>query len=302
MTVRTDNARVGAGVQEHARSKVYVELTKPRITAMVLLTVAVGFVVGSVGPMSPVVLVNLLIGAGLSCSGAGALNQYLERQVDGYMDRTRFRPLPAHQVSPSAALLLGLALSIGGVAYLAATVNAITAALDGLTLTSYLFVYTPMKRLSPLSTLIGAVPGALPPLMGWAAARGDLGAGAFCLFAILFLWQIPHFLAIGEMYKSDYSKGGFPMLSVIDLGGGASGRQAVVYASVLIPASLLSSMLGLTGSTYFWWAVVLGAGYAGASLATVVAPNLKTYRRLLLVSVTYLPALLAAMVIDRLGS
>jgi protoheme IX farnesyltransferase len=210
-------------VQE--RSHVYVELTKPRITAMVLLTVCVGYAIAPHSASTPLTLLNVLIGAALSCSGAGALNQLMERRVDSEMDRTRFRPLPAHRVTPLHAFTIGATLSLGGVAYLAATTNMLTAAVNAATLAGYLLVYTPMKRLSPQSTLIGAIPGALPPVMGWTAAADSLDVGAAVLFAILFVWQIPHFLAIGRLYKNDYSRGGFPMLAVIDRDGRVTGHQ-----------------------------------------------------------------------------
>lgn len=283
------------------RSALYIELTKPRITAMVLLTVAIGFwLAPAAGGSSAAVLLHAMIGAGFACSGAGALNQLIERKTDGAMDRTRFRPLPTQKVSPAAVLGLGILLSVGGVSYLAVTTNALTAAACAATLVSYLFLYTPMKRTSPLSTLVGAIPGALPPVMGWTARQGSLDAGALILFAILFLWQIPHFLAIGRMYKADYASGGFPMLVVIDRDGATTGRQMVVYALALIPCSLATSFIGLTGAVYFWVALLAGIAYTAASWRAAVVGDIASARQLLLTSVLYLPALFAAMFVDGL--
>jgi protoheme IX farnesyltransferase len=296
MDRRTDAVLHRRAVQE--RANVYIELTKPRITAMVLLTVAIGFALAP-GGGTAWSLIHVLIGAGLSCSGAGALNQLIEREVDSAMARTRFRPLPAHKVSPAAAMALGSALAFGGVAYLFYTTNGLTAALNALTLASYLFAYTPMKRISSLSTLVGAVPGALPPVMGWAAASGRIELGAVALFAVLFLWQIPHFLAIGRMYRDDYENGGFPMLVVIDRSGRATGRQMVLYAAALLPVSMSVSLLGLAGEAYFWTALVAGLAYLSASAWAAFRNDVASARRLLLTSVLYLPVLFGGLLLDR---
>lgn len=284
-------------VQE--RSHVYVELTKPRITAMVLLTVCVGYAIAPHSRTAPFALLNVLIGAALSCSGAGALNQLMERRVDSEMDRTRFRPLPAHRVTPLHVFTVGAALSIGGVIYLAATTNALTAAVNAITLAGYLLVYTPLKQLSPQSTLVGAIPGALPPVMGWTAAADSLDLGAAVLFAILFVWQIPHFLAIGRLYRQDYSRGGFPMLAVIDRDGRVTGHQMTVYAMMLIPTSLLLVPLGLAGTLYFASALVAGIGYLIAAARAARDPCDATARKLLLASVLHLPVLLGALLVEK---
>jgi len=291
--VRARNARAFA----HDRTSVYVELTKPRITVMVLLTVALGFVLAPV-KAAPSLLFHVLLGAGLSCSGAGALNQYIERDRDAVMARTRFRPLPSHRVSPNTSLFLGCILAAGGVSYLLATTNVLTAALDALTLTTYLFVYTPLKRVSSLCTPAGAVPGALPPVMGWAAARGHIDTGAWVLFGILFLWQIPHFLAIGRMYRDDYAQGGFPMLVVVDRRGDIVNRQMVLYAAALLPCSLALPTLGLAGTLYFWFALIAGCGYVAFTLLAAARNDHRSARNLLLASVLYLPVLFAAMFLD----
>jgi protoheme IX farnesyltransferase len=281
-----------------ARSEVFLELIKPRITVMVLLTVAVGYFCATPADASVVGLLHVLIGTALSCSGSGALNQYFERDVDLFMDRTRFRPLPAQRISTGTAALLGAALSLAGVLYLAAQVSALSAAVNAATILSYLFLYTPMKRVHPLSTLAGAVPGALPPVIGWAAASGSIGAGAVVLFAILFLWQVPHFLAIGRMYREDYAKAGFPMLVVIDRSGDATSRLMLLYAVVLLPVSLLLVRTGAAGHLYFWSALAAGILYAVAAWKAGQDRSREAARRLLLASVMYLPLLFAALMAE----
>ena len=298
MNQQSQSISTRAAVQE--RSQLYIELTKPRITLMVMLTVAIGFALApAAGGMA---LVHVLVGAMLSCSGAGALNQFFERDTDAAMARTRFRPLPAHRVSPIAALAVGLSLAVGGLAYLVATTNVATAAVDALTLLTYLALYTPLKRATSISTLVGAVPGALPPVMGWAAATGTIGSGAIALFAVMFLWQIPHFLAIGRMYRDDYAAGGFPMLSVVDGSGRITARQMVLYSLALIPVSLAPTMIELSGALYFWSALLLGVAYLGASLRAAVDGGTRSARTLLLTSVLYLPLLFAALFVDRFAA
>jgi protoheme IX farnesyltransferase len=282
------------------RSQVYVELTKPRITAMVLLTVCVGYAIAPHAATPPMALLHVLIGAALSCSGAGALNQLIERETDSVMGRTRFRPLPSHRVSPWQALAIGVTLALGGVAYLLAATNGLTAGVDAATLIGYLFLYTPLKRVTPHSTLVGAIPGALPPVMGWTAATNQIGAGAAILFAILFLWQIPHFLAIGRMYREDYARGGFPMLVVVDGSQEIAGHQMVVYALVLIPVSLLLAPLGLAGGVYFTSALVAGLAYVAAALRAARDPGVRAARALLIASVLHLPLLLGSLLLERI--
>jgi protoheme IX farnesyltransferase len=282
------------------RSQVYVELTKPRITAMVLLTVCVGYAIAPHVATPPMALLHVLIGAALSCSGAGALNQLIERDTDSVMGRTRFRPLPARRVPPWQALAIGVTLALGGVAYLLATTNRLTAAIDAATLVGYLLLYTPLKRVTPHSTLVGAIPGALPPVMGWTAATNEIGAGAAVLFAILFLWQIPHFLAIGRMYREDYARGGFPMLVVVDGAQEIAGHQMVVYALVLIPVSLLLAPLGLAGGFYFGCALFAGIAYVVAAVRAARDPGPRAARTLLIVSVLHLPVLLGSLLLERI--
>jgi protoheme IX farnesyltransferase len=285
-----------------AGSEVFLELIKPRITMMVLLTVAVGYFCAGPAAASGLGLLHVLIGTALSCSGSGALNQYLERDVDLAMDRTRFRPLPAQRISSAAAVSLGAVLSLSGVLYLAATVGILPASIDALTLVSYLFLYTPMKRVHPISTLAGAIPGALPPVIGWAAASGHVGGGAVVLFSILFLWQVPHFLAIGRMYRDDYAKAGFPMLVVIDRDGDATSRLMLLYAVVLIPVSLVLVRTGSAGHLYFWSALAAGLFYARAAWQAGADRSRQAARKLLLASVVYLPVLFAALLAEHAWS
>lgn len=280
------------------RSEVFLELIKPRITIMVLLTVAVGWFTAIPAPESNAGLLHVLLGTALSCSGCGALNQYLERDVDLFMDRTRFRPLPSQRISSQTAALLGALMSVGGVLYLALTVGALAAAVNALTVLSYLFLYTPMKRVHPISTLAGAVPGALPPVIGWAAASGRIGAGAIVLFGILFLWQVPHFLAIGWMYRDDYAKAGFPMLVVVDRDGDATSRLMLLYAVTLLPVSLLLGSAGAAGHLYFWSAAAAGALYVHAAWRAGAERTRQAARRLLLASVVYLPILFGALFVE----
>lgn len=280
------------------------ELTKPRITTMVAVTTAAGFVMASAGSLASLdlgLLLHALAGTALVASGASALNQVVERDVDARMRRTANRPLATGRLHPDVGLLFAVTLAVAGVIWLALAVNLLTALLGALTLAGYVFIYTPMKRLSSLSTLVGAIPGAVPPMMGWTAARDALEPGAWALFAILFLWQMPHFLAIAWMYRADYERGGMPMLPVIDPGGSRTGRQAILYAAALVPVSLLPTPLGLTGGIYFAGALLLSLGFLYASWSFQRTRSNASARRLLLVSVVYLPAILAVMLLDRVA-
>ena len=307
----SDGAVVPAAEQASAsRALLYLELTKPRITFMVLVTTAVGFVLGQgiladVGPAAgalPLALFfHTLIGTGLVASSASALNQVLERRLDARMRRTADRPLPSGRLDVVPALIFALATGALGLAWLAVAVNPLTAVLGAATLLSYVLVYTPMKRVSSLSTVVGAAPGAMPPVMGWAACTGELGPGAWALFGILFFWQLPHFLAIAWMYRADYERGGMPMLPVLDPGGSRTGRQAVLYAAALVPVSLLPTPLGLTGIVYFVGALALSLFFLHTSWVFQRERTNAAARRLLLVSVTYLPAILAVMLLDRVA-
>lgn len=247
-------------------------------------------------------LAHTMLGTALVAGGTNALNQLWERDVDARMRRTRGRPLPTGRVAPRTAATFAVAISLAGVGYLALTVNAITAALAALTLVSYVLLYTPLKRRTSLNTLVGAVPGALPIVGGWTAAGGGLDVAAAALFWILFLWQLPHFLALAWIYREDYRSGGLVMLGGEDPSGRLTGRMALMFALALLPVSLFPTLLGVTGSVYFLGAVALGAVYAVAGGALAAAVTERRAWRLFSVSVLYLPALLTLMVIDKLGA
>jgi len=244
-------------------------------------------------------LAHTLIGTALVAAGTNAWNQVRERDVDALMTRTRRRPLPSGRLTPRAAAWFASAIAVGGVAYLLATVNPLTAGLAALTFVSYVCLYTPLKRTTSLNTLIGAVPGALPIVGGWTAAGGSLGAAVAALFWILFLWQLPHFLALAWLYREDYRAGGLKMLGVDDESGRGTGRMVVLYALALLPISLLPTLLGVTGSTYFYGALGLGLLYTAAGAALLAAATPARAWRVFFVSIVYLPALLTLMVLDK---
>jgi protoheme IX farnesyltransferase len=269
----------------------YLELTKPRITTMVVFTALVGFVCGTVGAVSLPALLAALVGTGLIASGASVLNMLLERDTDALMKRTRNRPLPAGRLRAAEALSFGAALSALGLAELVWLSGPLAATIALATWASYLFLYTPLKRRTSLSTLVGAVPGALPPVIGWAAARHSLDGGAFVLFAILFLWQIPHFLAIAWIYRDDYALARLPMLPVLDREGHLTGRQAVIHSLALLLVSFTPAAAGLAGGVYLAGAALLGIALTGFAVNLAVARNQVAARALFLASVVYLPAL-----------
>jgi protoheme IX farnesyltransferase len=277
----------------------FLELAKPRVTSLVVATTAFGFYLGSRGGVDPLLLFHTLLGTTLVASGTSAYNMYLERDSDGKMERTRRRPLPDGRLQPVHALAFATTLSIAGILYLAVAVNLLTSLLAIATLASYIFLYTPMKRWSPLCTLVGAIPGALPPLGGWTAATGSLGAGGWALFAILFLWQLPHSLAIAWMYRDDYERGGFRLLPVVDPEGGSTVRQIVGNALALIPVSLTPVLLGVSGVWYFYGAILLGVVLLWYCLRMARTRSRLHARSILLASVFYLPALLLLMALDR---
>ena len=285
-------------VSAGSRAADFAELAKPRITSLVLVTAAVGFAVGGQGSIDWVAFFVFMAGTALLCGGASTLNQYLERDADALMERTRRRPIPGGRIRPEEALVFGLALSAAGLVVLA-FVNPLTLALGAASLLSYVLAYTPLKRVTSLCTVVGAVPGALPPLMGWTASRGSLGAAGWGLFAILFLWQLPHFLAIGWLYRDDYARGGFPMLAVTDRDGASTGRQAVLYATALLPVTLAAGLLASAGAGYLWGGLVLGLGFLACAAAFAWKRTVGSARRLFLASVLYLPLLLGLMVFDR---
>jgi protoheme IX farnesyltransferase len=276
------------------------ELTKPRITMMIMLTGLVGFVMGSTGGVSAAGLVSMLLGLGLVAAGASALNMVLERRTDALMDRTRQRPLPAGRLQPAEARNFGLLLTVAGLGLLAWLSGPAAAMVALLTWLSYVFIYTPLKTRTSLSTIVGAFPGALPPVIGWAAARGSVDAGAYVLFAILFLWQIPHFLAIAWIYRDDYARGGLPMLPVVDIEGRMTGRQAVANSLALLLVSLTPSVAGMTGRLYLAGALVLGLVLTAAALRLAVRRTTPAARGLFLASIAYLATLNALLLVDKL--
>ena len=284
---------------EKSRVSVFCELIKARLTFLVLLTTLVGFYVGSQGAMNWALMLCTVAGTGLLACGAAALNQLLERQYDAKMRRTEDRPLPSGRLQPEMALIFGGVCSIAGLVLLAGTVNLVTSVLGAATLISYLFIYTPLKRVTWLNTAVGAVPGALPPLMGWTATRGEVGGAGWGLFAILFFWQIPHFLAIAWLYRDQYEKAGFVMLPVIDRDGFRTGRQAVSHTLGLILASLMPVFFGLAGVIYFVGALLLGIVFLGVAVLFARTLTQERARQLFFVSITYLPLLLGLMVLDK---
>jgi heme o synthase len=273
----------------------YLELSKSRIVMMVLITTASGYLFAA-QRVDWMLLLNTLLGTALVAAGTNALNQYIERDHDAKMRRTRLRPLPDGRISPRAALLFSIAISILGTLYLGVMVNWLTAALGAFTLTTYIFIYTPLKRVSTICTLIGAIPGAIPPLMGWTAATGILGTGGWIVFAILFFWQLPHFMAISWMYRDDYARGGFAMLSVRDDDGRATARHAVFYSFALLTVSVLPPLFGLSTFVYLGGAVLAGAALTYASFAFLAARTPVRARRLFMASNIYLIVMMALLV------
>ena len=271
----------------------FVMLTKPRLVSLVLVTTLVGFFLGSRGKVDLLLGAVTLLGTGLAAAGAMALNQYLERDLDARMDRTRVRPLPDGRLAPTEALAFGVLATASGLSVLALLSGPMAAAVTSLTVGVYLFVYTPLKRRTSLATIAGAIPGALPPVTGWVAASGgELGAGALALFAILFLWQLPHFLALSWMYREDYGRAGIVVLPASDPDGLMTGRQMVANLLALLPAALLPNLVGMAGSVYFFGALLLSLMFLACGVAFALRRSRRAARRVFLASLAYLPALL----------
>jgi len=281
--------------ESRTRVNDFVTLTKPGITVMVGITAAVGFYVASHGVFDWKLFLHLIGGTLLSSAGAASFNMLMERKLDAKMDRTKARPLAAGRMAPVEAAVFGSVLCVAGLAWLALWVNPLTAALSAATMVSYLALYTPLKTKSSVCTLVGAIPGALPPVMGWAAARGSVDMGAGVLFMILFFWQLPHFLALAWMYREDYARGGFPMLSVEEPTGASSGRQVVLQTLALLVVSLLPYGFQMAGDGYLVAALVLGTAFLGFGVAFAVERSRDRASRLFLASITYLPLLLGAL-------
>jgi protoheme IX farnesyltransferase len=277
-----------------------LELTKPRMNFLVLVTTFVGYYLASEpGQFDTGRLVHALLGTALTAAAASVLNQLIERRYDARMPRTRNRPLAAGRIAPARALAFGIGLGIVGIVGLWLKVNALTATLGAVTLLSYVGIYTPLKRRSTLNTVVGAVPGAIPPVMGFAAASGRISPVAVAVFAILFLWQMPHFLAIAILYRRDYALGGFKMLPVVDEEGSFTARQMVLYALALVPASLMPVLLHAAGSAYFTAAMLLGLAFLSFAVSCATTRSRSDARKLFFASIIYLPLLLAALVMDK---
>ena len=278
------------------RAADYFALTKPRLNGLVVATSAAGYYLGVQGSTDLLAMASAVAGTALVAGGAAVLNQVYERDTDALMRRTRMRPLPDGRIPLAEATIFGLALSAAGLGVLATRTNLAAAALALATLLIYLTVYTPMKRRTPLATLVGAVPGALPPLIGWTASHGTISIGGITLFAIVFLWQIPHFMAIAWLYRDDYGRAGFPMLPVVDPEGRRAGRQAVIYALALVPVSLVPTLAGISGRVYFGIALALGVALLWLAVRFATERTDAAARRLFFGSITYLPLLWVAMI------
>ena len=288
-----------APVRATTRLADYVQLTRPRLTAMALLTVAVGALLASAGAPDWGIVAHAVIGAALVAVGASALNQWMERDTDARMQRTQDRPLPAGRLRPGEVLVFGVASAVSGVVYLAlALPHLLAAGVAALTLLIYVFVYTPLKRRTPLNTLAGAIVGALPPVIGWTAVRGSVSAEIVALFGILFLWQAPHFLAIAWIHRADYCRAGLRMLPSVDPQGRMIGRQMIGYSVALIPVSLALLVLRTAGPVYAGGALFLGLGLLACAMRFALLPSASRARVVLWASLIYLPGLLALLVVD----
>ena len=273
------------------------ELVKARPTLLVLLTTAVGFYLGAEGPTNWPALWHTVLGTAAAAAGAAALNQWWEYKLDAMMHRTRMRPVPAGRMRPTEAVIIGATSSIFGVAYLALVCNALSAVLAAITIIIYIFAYTPLKLVSTFNTALGAVPGALPPMIGWAAARGTLNAGAWMLFAILFFWQLPHFFAIAWMYREDYARAGFQMISSDDPTGARSASQSVFFCMILFVVAGLPAFIRMATVFYLLAEWVLGGVFIAMAMRFLKTLTRADARRLFITSIIYLPLLLGALVL-----
>jgi protoheme IX farnesyltransferase len=284
-----------------AKASDFLELTKPRLTSLVLFSTFVGFCVGTPGSVPLLLLFHTLAGTALMAGGASAFNMYTERELDALMKRTALRPLAAGRLKSGQALLFALGISVAGFVYLFVFVNHLTSLLSAIIFASYLFLYTPLKTKTWLCTLAGAIPGALPIMMGWAGANGALSSGACMLFAIVFLWQLPHFYSIGWMHREDYARAGLSVLSVIDSSGRRTGRQATAFIAILIVCTLLPACIGLAGPAYVVGALTLGSVFLAFGIHFARLRDSLSARMLFVVSALYLPALLLLLMFDKLA-
>ncbi len=291
-----------AAVLPIARSRAhdFVALAKPRLNFLVVVSALAGYAMAGGETANLTLLLSALVGTGLVAGGASAFNQVIEREPDGLMRRTRMRPLPDGRLQSGEALVFASATAGTGLLILAVGANVLSAIVALATLLTYTAIYTPLKRVSSFSTVVGAIPGALPPVIGWAAARGSLSQGAWVLFAIVFLWQLPHFLAIAWIYREDYARAGFPMLPVIEPDGRSTARQACVYAAALLPVSLAPTLTGLDSTTYFYGALALSLMFLLLTLQFARTRSIPDARRLFFGSIIYLPLLWIVMIAGRL--
>ena len=278
----------------------YPELLKVRLTMLVLMTTAVGYYMGGVSPVSYLRLFHVVFGTAWVAAGAAALNQWWERKVDGLMHRTRHRPVPAGRMRPAEALTVGSLLSAAGILYLAVTCNAFSAVLAAITFVIYIFAYTPLKRVTNFNTLVGTVPGALPPVIGWVAARGRIDPGAWSLFTIMVLWQLPHFFAISWMFREDYARAGFQMISNDDTRADRSASQSVFFAMLLLVVGGLPAFVGTASQIFVPIELLLGGWYVAMALRFLQKRTARSARSLFITSICYLALLLGALVFTKL--
>jgi heme o synthase len=297
---RTDAAALVGSRSRHGLAADYAELVKARLTLLVLLTTAVGYYMGAGRPIHYAGLFHVVFGTAWAAAGAAALNQWWERKADAVMERTKKRPVPGGRMRPIEALIVGSALSLFGIVYLAVACRALSAFLAAITVLIYIFAYTPLKRVSNFNTLVGAVPGALPPLIGWTAARGTIDAGAWSLFAILFFWQLPHFFAIAWMYREDYARAGFQMISNDDRGGERSASQSVFFSILLLVVAGLPAFIGMTSQVYLAVELLLGGAFIVVAMRFLRLRTPGAARLLFITSIIYLPLLLVSLVLTKI--
>lgn len=298
MEIATAEIRETKAISARVKLAAFLELTKPRIAFMLVLTSAAGFYLGAANGFNTLLFINSMLGITFLAFGVATLNQYWERETDILMERTAKRPLPTQKVSANEALIFGILLCVVSEIYLLFFVNGLTAVLGLVVIVGYVLLYTPLKRITSASTAIGALPGAMPPLMGWTSSANEITLGAWALFALLFLWQFPHFLAIAWMYKDQYAKAGIKMLPVVEPEGKITAQQIVIFTIILLPISVAPFFIGLTGWVYLVGASLLGLWFLYTSIEMARAKTVKKARKLLLVSVLYLPLIFALMVFN----